>query len=274
MAAWIQDLNFVIKESTYPTATLEPELEIGSFINSITADDEPILVLANSVFYHHSDRQAENLFFHYPEYLPNSELGSAAEEDIVRTLEQPDLAAVVVSRMHLEDRLTDEIKEALWRNWLPAAYFSYPYQRDIFLFGKSSDLVSFPPESVAIFEPGVRLENIETIPLDKGDLLVKLWWQTESEIKSDYTVFTHILDSDGVLVGQDDSIPMVGFRPTTSWQPGEIIEDWHLIRLAENVDLDGVHLGIGLYDSQTGDNLAIMEGDRVNNTTLLWDLNR
>src|SRR5215207_3027079 len=47
---------------------------------------------------------------------------------------------------------------------------------------------------------------------------VTLVWQAEGATATSYTVFAQLLDSDGQLIAQSDSIPAGGARPTTGWR--------------------------------------------------------
>ena len=51
-------------------------------------------------------------------------------------------------------------------------------------------------------------------------------------MQGDYTVFTHLLDSKGVLQGQKDNKPLAGARPTVTWTRGEVLVDVYDIALA------------------------------------------
>jgi hypothetical protein len=37
--------------------------------------------------------------------------------------------------------------------------------------------------------------------------------------------FVHILDEAGNVISQQDRLPLAGYRPTSSWQPAELIVD-------------------------------------------------
>jgi hypothetical protein len=61
---------------------------------------------------------------------------------------------------------------------------------------------------------------------------------------ADYTVFVHILDGAGRMLGQDDGIPQRGAFPTTMWQPGDVVDDVHELGIEQR---PGLSLEIGLY---------------------------
>ena len=79
-------------------------------------------------------------------------------------------------------------------------------------------------------------------------LRVTLWWQAQAEIPKDYTVFVHLVDQQGQLIAQADSMPVKGLSPTSAWQPGDIIQDIHTFPAQT---LRGGELLIGVYDRAT-----------------------
>lgn len=83
-----------------------------------------------------------------------------------------------------------------------------------------------------------------------------LWWQATPHIARDYTVFVHALDEKGRLVGQHDSPPANGFRPTAQWAEGDIVKDIHYFTLAG----DAAQIEVGLYDGQTQQRLMLEDG--------------
>ncbi|MBE7528643.1 MAG: hypothetical protein HND44_02550 [Chloroflexi bacterium] len=105
---------------------------------------------------------------------------------------------------------------------------------------------------------GVRLlvngapVTAEWLPLHPGDeLIVTLQWEALVGIPRDYTMFVHLLAGDGALLAQHDSAPLWGTRPTTTWQPGEMLLDRHVLTLPTDAPPMAVRLLAGLYDSQT-----------------------
>jgi hypothetical protein len=93
---------------------------------------------------------------------------------------------------------------------------------------------------------------------------LRLYWQAAAPLPDDYTVFVHLRAADGFVRSQADSPPVSGRYPTSQWEPGEIIQDIHLLPAGE--DFSQVdHLAIGLYDPATGERLPAfgMEGERL-----------
>ena len=86
---------------------------------------------------------------------------------------------------------------------------------------------------------------------------VTLVWQAgPGSAETSYTVFVHLLDDQGRLIGQSDAVPAGGMRPTSGWRPGEFIVDVHRLRLNDLARPGPAHLAVGLYEARTGQRLA------------------
>ena len=115
---------------------------------------------------------------------------------------------------------------------------------------------------------GVRLLGYDLDPavLQPGQAIsLTLYWQARAGMKVSYTVFTHLLNSDGKLVAQRDQIPGAGKYPTTGWMPGEVLVDRYQIPVPEGLPLGAYQLTTGMYDVRTGERLPILtpEGQRL-----------
>ncbi|HEY3111982.1 MAG TPA: hypothetical protein VGL23_24725, partial [Chloroflexota bacterium] len=110
--------------------------------------------------------------------------------------------------------------------------------------------------------PAVRLDRrfgdrlaLDGYTLEGGTLSLR--WRALREVDGDYTLFLHLLDRAGKLVGQADAPPP---RPTTTWLPGEAVPDRRALPSAPGA----VALAIGLYDPSTGRRLGLdREGDTI-----------
>ncbi len=86
-----------------------------------------------------------------------------------------------------------------------------------------------------------------------------LVWEALAEIDTSYKVFVHALNADGTIIGQSDTFPAEGARPTTGWLPGEFVTDPHTIH-ANPADVTA--LRIGFYELETGRSLTPPGGER------------
>ncbi len=90
---------------------------------------------------------------------------------------------------------------------------------------------------------------------------VTLYWEAlTTGTAVDYTVFTHLLAEDGRLIGQHDSPPLNGTRPTRSLVAGEYLTDPHLVTFKESNYTGIARIGVGLYDPTSGERLLTEDG--------------
>ena len=118
--------------------------------------------------------------------------------------------------------------------------------------GSALDLFRYdmlPPseEAPATFENGMTLRDAIIYP---DQMHVDLWWQIAGSTTNDYTVSAILLDQSGRLVGQIDSYPFDGARPTSTWSPDEVIYDSRSMRLAKGITTlaPGIYtVGVKIY---------------------------
>jgi hypothetical protein len=116
-------------------------------------------------------------------------------------------------------------------------------------------------------------------------LLLTLFWQAEGmageadgegnpegPVAERYTVFAHLLDKDGQLVAQQDSEPVGGSRPTTSWSLGEVIVDHLGILIPPDLNGGEYQLVVGMYRPDTGERLPVQDvGDGMSGDSIAGD---
>ena len=112
-------------------------------------------------------------------------------------------------------------------------------------FADQIDLLGYDLED-RVLTPGASFE-------------LKLYWTPRGRPTQDYTVFVHLLDSEGQLRSQADSPPTSGKYPTSVWDAGEVIADFHALSLAPDLPAGEYTVAIGLYDPQTGQRLPIID---------------
>jgi len=112
----------------------------------------------------------------------------------------------------------------------------------------------------------VEWENrIELIGFDLGSDVVQrgdgvrltLYWQPHDDILRSLTTFVHLVDSQGNIVGQSDTLPANGERPTTGWAPGEVITDEISVFVGTDVPPGDYRLHVGWYDASTGERITV-----------------
>ena len=118
------------------------------------------------------------------------------------------------------------------------------------------------------FGDGIVLSHAavpDTVSL-REPLAFTLYWQSETAVADDYTVFVHLLTPEGDFVMGQDGQPLGGLYPTSFWEAGELIADgrsWFV-----DVPLGEYQLQVGLYLLATGERLPASGqksnlGDRV-----------
>lgn len=99
------------------------------------------------------------------------------------------------------------------------------------------------------FDGGLELVGYSVQPTP-GVLTLLLRWRDQLPLAHDYTVFVHVFNDTGKLVGQADAPPVGGSMPTSTLLPGDEVDDRHVIVLQSGTSAD--HIRVGLYLPQTG----------------------
>jgi hypothetical protein len=90
---------------------------------------------------------------------------------------------------------------------------------------------------------------------------LELIWQAVTQPAADYTVFVHVLNTNGTCCAwQSDAMPRGGSYPTTRWLPGEVIIDPYEIILPDDLPPGEYPMEVGLYLAETGQRLAVTNG--------------
>lgn len=113
---------------------------------------------------------------------------------------------------------------------------------------------------------GYDLDTSQAYP--GGQVVVTLYWQPLVPFTRNYQVFTHLYD--GQMRGQHDGAPACAMKPTTRWEPGQIIPDTHLIPITVEAQPGPVPLLVGMYDLLDGQRLTVPES--VDNSFHLTDV--
>jgi len=102
------------------------------------------------------------------------------------------------------------------------------------------------------------------------EFTINLFWRASEKIDDNYTVFLHLVDSNGQLIAQNDSMPAV---ETGNWTIGPVIKDPHVLLLEPPLPAGEYRIVLGQYDWQTGERLPITDlaGNRVENAAITLD---
>jgi hypothetical protein len=162
-------------------------------------------------------------------------------------------------------------------NWLPPEdigierwLMGHGFRAQESTFGEQRlALFYFPPQPLveaavgATFGDVILLERagIATTAQPGSVLPVALHWKARQPVPEDYHVFVHLLDAAGDRVAQSDNQPALWTRPTSSWAPGETIEDRHALALPADLPPGVYTLIVGIYRPGAGERLLTEAGE-------------
>ena len=96
----------------------------------------------------------------------------------------------------------------------------------------------------------IRLAGLAASPelaTDRSYVALPLVWQPIGPITGNYKAFVHLLDNQGNIVAQSDTVPADGYA-TNRWLPAEVIVDRHIIYLPSELPAGDYTLVAGLYE--------------------------
>jgi len=96
-----------------------------------------------------------------------------------------------------------------------------------------------------------------------GVLPVILTWLAERPTTRRYKVTVQLLNSNNLVASQYDAEPEAGRRPTSSWEPGEVIIDNIGLMVRPGTPPGLYSLILAVYDSQTGERLPVSGKDHL-----------
>lgn len=104
---------------------------------------------------------------------------------------------------------------------------------------------------------GYRLNTQEAHPGES--IKVTLYWKALKPMKANYQVFNHLYDSE--MWGQQDGTPACAFRPTTLWEPGQVIRDEYTIPIDSSTPPGDIPLVVGMYGLISKERLPVYGPD-------------
>ena len=141
------------------------------------------------------------------------------------------------------------------------------FQQDAFIYEMAWPyLAAADPDQTTdvLFGEGIRLLGYD---LNKENPLeITLYWQSEAAVPDSYDVFLHLVDESGKIVAQIDQKPVAGLAATDIWQEGDIIRDSLAIPLPSDLPPGSYDLRLGLYLRDTGQRLAVSNGQSGDNS--------
>lgn len=94
---------------------------------------------------------------------------------------------------------------------------------------------------------------------DLADSRLSLVWETTAQLDESLRLFVHVLDGERI-VAQRDVIPVDWSRPTTGWQPGEVIVTEHDFS-GDGLESGRYALRLGWYEPINGERVSRINGD-------------
>jgi hypothetical protein len=104
-------------------------------------------------------------------------------------------------------------------------------------------------------------QSSEMLGAARGKLLpLELYWRAERTINESYTVFVHLVNAQGEVVADGDSMPFSGLYGTERWRVGESLRDQHAISIPATLAAGKYFVEIGIYLPTNGNRLPILTG--------------
>jgi hypothetical protein len=137
------------------------------------------------------------------------------------------------------------------------------------------------PHIMALPRPGHALEarlgnEVQLLGYDASPeqpapgtaLKLMLYWRALSRMDESYSVFVHLVDEQGRIWAQSDNTPGQGQIPTTSWLPGEVINDAYQLDLPPALPPGDYRLLAGMYDPLSKARLPVRVSSGDNSDTI------
>jgi hypothetical protein len=111
---------------------------------------------------------------------------------------------------------------------------------------------------------------IEPAVAHPGDTVwVTIYWAVMERPDRDYTVFVHLVDTNGDKVAQSDGQPVNGAWPTSAWEPGSPVVDRHRLAIPSDTAPGTYFLQAGMYLLASGERLPVAGlNDRVQDNAM------
>ncbi|MFN8464753.1 MAG: glycosyltransferase family 39 protein [Caldilineaceae bacterium] len=117
----------------------------------------------------------------------------------------------------------------------------------------------------AVFGDKIALTgySLDRRSLRPGDSLqLDLWWEGLVRMTQDYKVFVHLMLPPDAVWAQQDRQPQDGAARTSTWQPGQAVEDQYTLIVPKDAPPGIYDVAVGLYDKDTYDRLQINNDDQ------------
>jgi hypothetical protein len=180
-----------------------------------------------------------------------------------QSLQNLKIGRVIVHRHPLNDWGKEEITLSFLERLLSKPIFE---DSQIVVFEVPEAEVEIVNEkTVALRDQVVFLGyEVDNPAVNPGDTIhLTLYWRALARLDQDYTVFTHLLDSDGLMWEQMDSQPLCGFLPTSIWPVGRVMVDHYEFVVAPNTPPGEYRVEVGMYLLETMERLPALDEEGI-----------
>jgi len=83
-----------------------------------------------------------------------------------------------------------------------------------------------------------------------------IYWRARGQPRSDYEVAVQLLDTNGCVAFEESSRPVAGAYPTTVWDVGEAVLDWHDLSLPNELSVGEYRMQVILRNAATRESIG------------------
>lgn len=118
----------------------------------------------------------------------------------------------------------------------------------------------------------IALIGLDEVTVDDNQLRLTLYWRSVQIPDRDWTIFVHLIDSNGNVVAQSDHFPGGGLAPTSYWKPNDLVRD--RVTVPVSADLAGgvYALRAGMYSAENGERLSAVGENVADNSIFLQEI--
>jgi hypothetical protein len=101
--------------------------------------------------------------------------------------------------------------------------------------------------------PGIQLLGYDLpvrIVIPGETTTVALYWRALEDVRHDYELSLQLRDSDGQILLEKHGRPVDGTYPTTQWEEGEVLRDWHDLSFPADMPQGEYDLVIQVFEGQ------------------------
>jgi hypothetical protein len=131
-----------------------------------------------------------------------------------------------------------------WEEQLRAPVFLQAIAPYLVQIDTQPEQLSDEAEPLASADNGVQV-LAESVTCRESSAILNVTWYAPERPTRDLSVFVHLLNGGGELLAQaDESAPVYGWRPMTSWEAGEIVHDVYPIPLDPLTLMETIRYGL------------------------------